>query len=50
VAQVQIPQDAAPGQTIHLIGEVTDLGKPALTRYTRVIATVRAPARNSNVR
>jgi hypothetical protein len=39
VSQVQIPQDAAPGQTIHLIGQIIDSGKPPLTRYTRVIAT-----------
>jgi Protein of unknown function (DUF1593) len=49
VAQVQIPQNATPGQTIHLIGQVTDSGKPPLTRYTRVIATVRA-ARTSTTR
>lgn len=40
-AEVQIPKDAAPGQTIHLILEATDNGKPALTRYQRVIVTVR---------
>jgi hypothetical protein len=50
VSQVQIPQDATPGPTIHLIGQVTDSGKPPLTRYTRVIATVRAAARTSTAR
>jgi hypothetical protein len=41
VASVQIPSDAKGGDTIHLIAEVTDAGKPALTRYARVIVTVR---------
>jgi hypothetical protein len=41
VASVQIPADAKPGDTIHLIGEVTDSGKPPITRYARVIVTVR---------
>jgi hypothetical protein len=50
VAQVQIPPDATPGQTIHLIGEVSDSGKPPLTRYTRVIATVRAASRTPSTR
>ena len=39
--EVLIPNDAAPGQTIHLILEATDNGKPALTRYQRVIITVK---------
>ena len=37
---VQIPADATPGQTIHLILEATDNGKPSLTRYQRVVVTV----------
>ncbi len=37
---VTVPIDAQPGQTIHLILEVTDTGTPALTRYGRVIVTV----------
>jgi tetratricopeptide (TPR) repeat protein len=41
VASVQIPTDAKVGDTIHLIAEVTDAGKPPLTRYARVIVTVR---------
>lgn len=36
-----VPADATVGQTIHLILEVTDGGTPALTRYRRIIATVR---------
>ncbi|GAA4462537.1 DUF1593 domain-containing protein [Nibrella saemangeumensis] len=40
-AEVQIPADALPGQTIHLILEATDRGTPALTSYQRVIITVR---------
>jgi hypothetical protein len=39
--QVQIPNDAMPGQTIHLILEATDNGKPALTRYQRVVIKIR---------
>jgi hypothetical protein len=34
-----MPGDASPGQTIHLICEVTDSGLPPLTRYARVIIT-----------
>jgi len=37
----RIPDDATPGQTIHLILEARDDGTPALTRYQRVIVTVR---------
>jgi len=39
--RVTIPQDAKAGQTIHLLLEVTDTGTPAMTRYQRVIVTVR---------
>lgn len=39
-ASFVVPVDATVGQTIHLILEVTDEGKPALTRYGRVIASV----------
>ena len=38
---VQVPDDAAEGQTIHLILEATDNGEPALTRYQRVVVTIR---------
>jgi hypothetical protein len=41
VAYIQVPADAKTGDTIHLIGEVTDSGKPPLTRYARVIVTVK---------
>ena len=37
----RVPADARPGQTIHLILEATDEGTPTLTRYQRVIVTVR---------
>ncbi len=40
IASVQVPDDAAPGNTIHIIAEVTDNGKLPLTRYARVILTV----------
>jgi hypothetical protein len=36
---VAMPTDAKPGQTIHLILEVTNDGSPPLTRYQRVILT-----------
>ena len=39
--EVVIPNDALAGQTIHLILEATDNGSPALTRYQRIIVTVR---------
>jgi hypothetical protein len=40
-AEVFIPNDAVGGQTIHLILEATDNGTPSLTRYQRIIITVR---------
>ena len=36
-----VPADAQAGQTIHIILEATDNGAPALTRYQRVVLTVR---------
>jgi hypothetical protein len=39
-ADLQIPSDAKPGDTIHIIVEVTDSGKPPITRYARFILTV----------
>jgi len=41
-ASVEIPANARPGETIHLVAAVTDAGKPPLARYARVIVTVRA--------
>jgi hypothetical protein len=38
--RVQIPADARPGETIHLILEASDNGAPSLTRYQRVVVTV----------
>lgn len=38
---VQAPVDATEGQTIHLVLEVTDNGTPALTRYQRVVVSIR---------
>jgi hypothetical protein len=38
---VQIPATAKAGETIHLIGQVIDRGRPPLTRYVRVIAKVK---------
>jgi hypothetical protein len=39
-SEILIPNDAI-GQTIHIILEATDNGTPSLTRYQRVIITVR---------
>ncbi|WP_235866233.1 DUF1593 domain-containing protein [Serinibacter arcticus] len=39
----QVPADAEPGQTIHLILEATDDGEPALTHYQRVVLNVTEP-------
>jgi hypothetical protein len=39
-ASFQVPNDAAAGQTIHLVLEATDDGRPAMTRYRRVVVTV----------
>jgi len=40
-AEIMIPKEATAGQTIHVILEATDDGKPALTSYQRVILEVR---------
>jgi cellulose-binding protein len=40
-ASVGVPADATAGETIHLILEATDNGTPPLTRYQRVVITVR---------
>ncbi|TDO48065.1 uncharacterized protein DUF1593 [Kribbella sp. VKM Ac-2527] len=40
---LQIPRDAEPGQTIHVILEAMDNGSPALTHYQRVVITVADP-------
>ena len=37
---LQVPTDAVAGQTIQLVVEATDNGRPSLTRYTRVVLTV----------
>lgn len=39
-AVVSVPQEAEPGQEIHLVVEGTDDGVPALTRYQRVVLVV----------
>jgi len=39
-ARIVIPKEAA-GQTIHIVLEATDNGTPALTRYQRVVITVK---------
>jgi hypothetical protein len=40
-AAVRVPADARSGETIHVILEVTNDGTPPLTRYQRVVITVR---------
>ncbi len=39
-ASFTVPRDAAPGETIHMVLEATDIGTPPLTRYQRVIISV----------
>ncbi len=39
-AAVVVPASAAPGETLHLIAEVTDQGSPRLTRYQRIVVTI----------
>jgi hypothetical protein len=39
--ELLIPKDAQRDQSFHLIFEATDNGSPALTRYQRVIITVK---------
>ena len=41
VASVIVPEDAEPGETIHVVFEVIDDGEPTLTHYQRVVITVR---------
>lgn len=36
----RVPDDAQPGQTIHIVLEATDNGTPPLTRYQRVIVRI----------
>jgi hypothetical protein len=40
-AKVPIPKNAVAGQTIHIILEATDNGYPSLTKYQRVVITVK---------
>jgi hypothetical protein len=43
ITTFRVPADAAAGQTIHALIQVTDNGTPALTRFQRVIVTVKTP-------
>ncbi|WP_430822268.1 nucleoside hydrolase-like domain-containing protein [Carboxylicivirga caseinilyticus] len=36
----KVPDDVKPGETIHVICEVSNSGRPSLTRYQRVINTI----------
>lgn len=36
-----VPEDAQEGETIHIVCEVSDSGSPRLTRYQRVIVTIK---------
>ena len=40
-ATLTIPAESKPGDTLHIICEVTDNGTPALTSYRRIIVTVK---------
>jgi hypothetical protein len=42
LASFTVPDDAKPGDTIHIVCEVIDNGTPPLTRYQRVVVTVTA--------
>lgn len=39
--EITIPKDAVGGQSLHFIFEASDNGTPSLTRYQRVIITIR---------
>lgn len=43
-ASFTVPHDAKTGDTIHMVCEVSDSGKPPVIRYRRVVVTVTAPA------
>ena len=40
-AEIEVPEDVQTGQTIHVVLEATDTGSPSLTRYQRVIITIK---------
>jgi Cellulose-binding Sde182, nucleoside hydrolase-like domain/Cellulose-binding protein Sde0182, C-terminal domain len=40
-ASFTVPDDVEKGQTIHVVCEVTDEGRPPLTRYRRVVVEIR---------
>ncbi len=40
-ALIEIPKDAEPGQTIHIVLEARDNGNPILTSYQRVIINIK---------
>jgi hypothetical protein len=40
VTRVRVPDDARPGETIHIVAEATDNGTPTITRYQHVVITV----------
>ena len=42
ISTFQVPTDATPGQTIHVLIQVTDNGTPALTSFQRVVVTAAA--------
>lgn len=39
--EIEIPKDAKSGQTIHIILEATDSGSPSLTRYQRIVISIK---------
>ena len=41
MAIVHVPAEATAGDTIHVVAEAADDGTPPLTRYARVVITVR---------
>ena len=41
VTTLRVPDDALPGQVLQLVLEATDAGKPALTRYQRIVVAAK---------
>lgn len=40
ISSLVVPSDSKPGETVHVICEVSDQGSPQLTRYQRIILTI----------
>ena len=40
-AEINIPENAKSGQTIHMILEVSDDGEPSITRFQRIVIQIK---------